>query len=212
MKLTVLIPVYNTGAAHLIEAVDSILNQTQPEQRLHHEIILINDGSTEPETKKALTLLSDLYGLTIVDKENGGTSSALNAGHSMVKTEYVAIMGSDDISHPDRFKKQIKVLQDHPDTDVLGTNLFAFYDDDITRKPILTTTHKMFPEGLDKNKNWLVNHGTVIYRQSAVMSVGGYNEKIGRGQDVDLWKRMKAADLRFRNVTEVLYAWRRFKV
>lgn len=206
MKLTILIPIYNTAPHHLIEAVMSILDQ---DDGINHDIILIDDCSTANPTLDALEFAANLtdYIKLIRCPKNSGTSGALNLGHQHVKTEYVAIMGSDDISHPSRFRKQIEYLEANPETDVLGTNLFSFKNDDIYRRSIFTSSHEEKPNV--EERSWLVNHGTVIYRQSAVMEVGGYNPDFKRGQDVDLWKRMRSKFI-FRNVTEVLYAWRRY--
>lgn len=212
MKLTVLIPVYNTPANHLMEAVYSILKQ---DDGIKHDIVLINDASYEFETVTTLSHLSNMFNnikvLTL--PENSGTAHALNEGHKLVTTEYVAIMGSDDVSDITRFRKQTDFLTKNPDVDILGTNLFAFYDNDIFRKKAFTTSH--IAENPDKNngnKNWFINHGTVIYKNSAVLEVGGYDVTKRRGQDVDLWMRMKnTGKYKFANIPEILYGWRRNK-
>lgn len=212
MKITVLIPIFNTKPAALLESVYSILNQDCGIAAIE-KIILINDGSTDGSTEDAISYLQAHFPdiIKVIDKPNGGTSSALNFGHATAQTDFVAIMGSDDISDKSRFRLQLDYLKKHPDTDVLGTNLFSFHNDDIRRKAIFTSTHRQIPTGASGDKRWLVNHGTVIYRQTAVMAVGGYNEKVGRAQDVELWKRMNDKGFKFRNVESVLYAWRRYK-
>lgn len=209
MKLTVLIPVFNTKPAALLEAVYSILNQ---DDKVDHDIIIVDDGSSDFETLNVLKMLTHLSRrvtlCTMV--ANNGTAHALNHAHSLVKTDFVAIMGSDDISHTSRFRLQIDYLKKHPEVDVLGTNLFMYKDSDFTRKPNFVSDHKEVPRfGTDK-QNWVVNHGTVIYRDSIVKKVGGYDNSKRRAQDVDLWGRLNTAGAVFRNITEVLYAWRRY--
>jgi glycosyltransferase involved in cell wall biosynthesis len=210
MKLTVLIPIYNTPAHHLLEAVHSILNQ---DDKGEHQIILIDDGSTNYQTLEVIRMLcTDGYtkgGITGILCDHRGTPAALNEGHSHVQTEYVALQGSDDISHPSRFRLQLEYLKRNPKTDVLGANIFSFYDDDLERKAIFRTkaTEIALPMGGDKR--WIVNHGSVIYRQSAVLAAGGYNEKFLRAQDVELWSRMITLGYKFRNLTQCLCAWRR---
>lgn len=207
MKLTVLIPVYNTPSQYLFEAVFSILNQSDKTQ---HTILLINDGSTNEDTLTGLRFLQENYNnITVVTLDNNyGTSVALNKGHELVKTEYVAIMGSDDISHRNRFFEQIHHLTAKEKVDVLGTNLFMFHNDDITRKSKHTTYHTEIP---NLTRNWFINHGTVIYKQKAIEEMNGYNKDFKRGQDVELWTRMKlTGNYKFANVTDILYAWRRF--
>lgn len=204
MKLTVLIPVFNTKSHQLLESVYCIMNQ---DDGIKHDVIIIDDGSTSTDTLQSLMLISQIYDVKIIYlPKNSGTSIALNEGHSHVKTEYVAIMGSDDVCSLSRFRLQTAYLAENKDVDVLGTNLFSFKDNDIQRKSIFTSRHEEIP---DTSKSWVVNHGTVIYRNSAVLEIGGYDVNFKRGQDVNLWKRMIEAGYVFRNLPQVLYGWRR---
>lgn len=206
MKLTVLIPIYNTPAEQLIEAVMSVYKQ---DDGIEHEILLIDDCSELTETKAGIRFLNNFSNRIncVTTEGNQGTSVALNYGHNIANTEFIAIMGSDDISHVSRFRKQIEYLKANPETDVLGTNLFSFFNDDIKRTPAFTSNHPAIPDPA-KGK-WLVNHGTVIYRNKAVLDTGGYNPAYRRGQDIELWGRMAKNGYQFRNITEVLYAWRK---
>jgi glycosyltransferase involved in cell wall biosynthesis len=211
IDFTAIIPVFNTKPAHLIEAASSLLHQIG---YLNFPIILVDDGSTDPGTLQALEGLNTKPRVkTFRIEKNRGTSVALNVGTQIAATPWVLIMGSDDISHASRVIRQVKYLEKHPETDVLGTNLYAFYDDDPERKAAFFTHHKEKPQprisGRD-HRYWLVNHGTTIYKKEKAEAVGGYT-KPGRGQDVDLWQRMHQNGCIFRNLTESLYGWRRFR-
>lgn len=213
MELTVLIPVFNTEPFALMEAAHSIINQNYEHP---FKIILIDDASTDPGTKRALKNLELIKNpkrpIEVIRMEkNGGTSAALNAGHFAVDTEYVAIMGSDDISDPKRIGLQMDHLKANKKIDVCGTDLFSFKANDIFRKPIYTSNHPQHPTLSNTLNNWLVNHGTVMYKQSAVMDVGGYDPKVRRGQDVELWGRMARAGKVFYNIKVVMYAWRKYQ-
>lgn len=211
---TVLVPIYNTPGAHLIEAVHSLVDQDYIGP---YQIILIDDGSTNPET---IATIDKIVGHSTPTRtitkirleENQGTPVALNEGHRWVTTDYVAIHGSSDIAHHTKFRLQMAYLAKHPDTDVLGTNLFSFYDGDPNKSAIYTSNHIEEPMLRNSdNRYWVVNHGTVMYRQTAVMAVGGYNPALRRAQDVELWKRMWLAGYKFRNIEAVLYGWRKQK-
>ncbi len=210
INFTVLIPVFNTPDQQLLEAANSVINQT----KLAEKIILIDDGSTNSDTLAMLKTLEAFCEVRYCEK-NGGTSKALNIGHTMVQTEYVAIMGSQDISHKERFKKQCDFLAAHQGIDVLGTQLSGFLDKDVNRKRTFSTHHPQYIKSLNRDKGqhpgWITNHGTVMYKQAAVMHCDAYDETIGRGQDVDLWRRMFNKGKKFANLQEVLYSWRRYK-
>jgi len=208
IDFTVLIPVYNTKAAELIEAAFSV-HPTNQSIKQDYKILIVDDGSTNQDTLKALDFLGLQHGIEVYHKpENGGTSSALNKGHEIIETEYIAIMGSSDISFPNRFKLQVEHLIKNPWIDVLGTQLYSFKESDPKRKPIYTTSHKYERTLIDSSYGWLTNHGTAMYKLSAVNDVGGYTLP-GRYQDVDLWKRMALAGKKIRTLDVITYAWRK---
>ena len=87
-------PVFNTPVEYLVEAVDSIKNQTYK----NYEFIIIDDGSKDEETKKYLSQLQGINLITL--QSNQGISNALNVGVMSAKGDLIARMDSDDISLP----------------------------------------------------------------------------------------------------------------
>lgn len=207
MKLTVLIPIYNTRPDYLMEAVYSILHQ---DDGVAHEILLIDDGSDNPATLQCIEMLCSAHGRIkpVWMQQNGGTAAALNRGHELATTEYVAIMGSDDVSDTSRFRKQVEFIKENPHLDVIGTNLYGFYTDDIFRRSVFVSKHQQQP---DTSKQWFINHGTAIYKVKSIVDAGGYNVLYKRGQDVELWNRMLRMGYAFGNLEEVLLGWRRYR-
>lgn len=142
-------------------------------------------------------------------KWNGGISAALNAGHSLVESEYVAHMDSDDVCSPARFALQIAALEQDPSIDVIGCQLFSFLSDDISRRALFTSDHPASPSLSRNERKWIVNHGTILIRQQAFVESGGYATELRRAQDIDLFARMISSGYHFANLPEVLYGWRR---
>lgn len=212
MKLICLIPTYNTPIKQLIECVQSLIYQSYPVEK----IVILDDGSVDPvhvDWFKLPISLKVEYVSFERSETNTGTASILNRGHKIATEEgydWVMIHGASDISHPDRVKKQVAYLQSHPETDVLSTGLTAFKGS--KHNQIFSFVHPERPTpGYRKghDKYFIANHGTVIYRNSAVMKVGGYTEGYGRGQDVELWRRMYESGAVFRAIPDILYYWRR---
>lgn len=90
-KISIIVPVYNVEK-YLRKCIDSILNQTFKD----FELILIDDGSTDESGK-----ICDEYNLKdnrikVIHKENGGLSSARNAGLDIAQGEYIGFVDSDD--------------------------------------------------------------------------------------------------------------------
>lgn len=207
IDFTVLIPVYNTPAKFFEEAVNSILSQSVQSP---HPIVIVNDGSSKTDTLRMIVDYQHDARFHVINyKSNLGTSAALNTGHEYIKSEYIALQGSDDVSLPDRFKKQVEYLSRNPHVDVLGTQLKTFWDHDPTRKSIFTSKHASIPRV--KNGPWQINHGTVMYKNQAVKDVGGYDVEKRRGQDVYLWRKMMEHQKKIHNLSDILYYWRRVK-
>lgn len=90
IKVSVIVPVYNVEE-YIEECIESIVNQTLKEI----EIIIVNDGTKDNSMKKIEKYLSDSR-IVIINKENGGLSSARNAGLKIARGEYVTFIDSDD--------------------------------------------------------------------------------------------------------------------
>lgn len=112
-KLSVVVPVYNVES-YLDECLDSLINQTVND----FSIICVNDGSTD-SSREVLSKweLRDSR-IRVIDKDNGGLSSARNAGIDVVETEYVCFLDSDDRFHRDACER-ITELMDSSGADVL---------------------------------------------------------------------------------------------
>ena len=99
-SISVIMPVYNT-AKYLNEAIDSILNQTYKD----FEFIIIDDCSTDGSLDIIKTYSDDRI-ILIENETNKGYVYGLNYALSFAKGKYIARMDSDDISLPNRFKRQ----------------------------------------------------------------------------------------------------------
>ena len=120
--ISVIMPVYNRSA-YVAEAIESILAQTYN----HFELLIIDDCSTDNSWdiisgyRKRYTLIIKAFRL----KKNlgGGGSGAINFGFKKSSGQFIALMDSDDISHPDRLEKQIQYLLKHPLTIMVGSQV-----------------------------------------------------------------------------------------
>lgn len=105
-KISVIVPVYNVEA-YLARCVDSILAQTYG----NLEVILVDDGA-----KDNSGAICDAYAakdprVRVIHKENGGLSSARNAGLDAATGEYIAFLDSDDWITPDAYGHLVEVME-----------------------------------------------------------------------------------------------------
>lgn len=90
--ISVIIPVYNVED-YLDRCITSVINQTYN----NLEIILVDDGSTDSSGKKCDDYAIKDKRIKVLHKENGGVSSARNAGIDIATGEYIGFVDSDDV-------------------------------------------------------------------------------------------------------------------
>src|SRR5262252_5417752 len=114
MKLSVVMSVRNC-APTVARAVESVLLQTLPP----NEVIVIDDGSTDSTPE----ILSRYPIRLLHGKECVGQGTRLNQAVANARGELIARMDGDDLSHPDRFEKQVAYLDSHPEVDLVGSSI-----------------------------------------------------------------------------------------
>ncbi|MGN0642522.1 MAG: glycosyltransferase family 2 protein [Huintestinicola sp.] len=115
---SVIIPVYNVEK-YLKASVESVLAQTLTDM----EIILVNDGSSDRSGEICRELASADSRVRVIDKANGGVSSARNAGLESSVGEWIYFMDGDDIIEPDTLECAFKKAEE------TGTDI-CFFDYD----------------------------------------------------------------------------------
>lgn len=108
MKLSIIIPVYNT-ALYLKKCFDSVLNQNFND----FEALLIDDGSTDDSPRICDEYAKKDKRFKVFHVPNAGVSSARNLGLDKAQGEYIGFIDSDDYIHPDRYKLAIEVADKH---------------------------------------------------------------------------------------------------
>ena len=135
MRLSIIIPVYKVEK-YISKCLDSVINQDlHPDD---YEIIIVNDGTPDDSFKIAQRFAARYYNIKLIDKENGGVSSARNAGMDIAKGKYIYFLDSDDFLLPDSLKKIVDTCEIH-DLDILtfGSSTFSSVlttDESIERK------------------------------------------------------------------------------
>ena len=199
-KVSVVMPVYN-GEKYLRVAVDSILNQTFKD----FEFIVINDGSTD-RTQEILESYHDRR-IIMIHQEHMGLTKSLNKGIALAKGKYIARQDADDISMPERLKKQFEFLENHEIVALLGTAAKII---DERGNYIHTREYPCDYFSIQKviKEDNCFCHGSVMFRKKSFFDLGGYREIFSTAQDYDLWLRF-AENFEVENLPTPLYT-RRF--
>ena len=135
--------------------------------------------------------------------QNMGHAIARQTCLNVAKNELCAVMDADDISVSDRFEKQLKAFEEHPDVSVVGGLIDEFVGN---LKNVVGT--RTVPEHDVDIKNYLksrcpMNLVTVMLKKSDVMKVGGYQDWYCE-EDYYLWIRLTLGGYKFYNIQENL--------
>ena len=105
-KVSVVIPAYN-AARFIRQTLDSAAAQTFRD----FEIIVVDDGSQD-ETAQIAQAFDD--SIRLIQKPNGGVSSARNVGMQAARGEYVAFLDADDLWEKSKLEQQVALLDENP--------------------------------------------------------------------------------------------------
>ncbi len=118
MFLSIIVPVYNVKA-YLERCVASLLDQDL--DRTDYEIILVDDGSTDGSGILCDELSARESNIRVIHKENGGLSSARNAGIAVADGDYIQFVDSDDYLEPKVLESLHRQIKEH-NLDILRYN------------------------------------------------------------------------------------------
>lgn len=121
-KITVIVPVYNVDK-YLENCVSSIINQTYR----NIEILLVDDGSTDQSGQLCDRFKDSDSRVRVIHKENGGLSSARNAGLDEMSGDYVTFVDSDDWLTNDMLECQLSEALQY-NVDIVHSNCFSVYN------------------------------------------------------------------------------------
>ena len=120
-KLSIIIPVYNVEL-YIEKCLRSCAEQDIPAEK--YEIIVINDGSKDNSLQIITKVIADYSNIILINKPNGGVSSARNAGLNIAKGEYVWFVDSDDwIASNCLYRLLSQIVNDQLDVMQIGLNI-----------------------------------------------------------------------------------------
>ena len=104
--VSIIVPVYKVEP-YLRRCVESLRNQTLKDI----EIILVDDGSPDNCPKMCDEFTKDDPRIRVIHKQNGGLSSARNAGLSVAQGQYIGFVDSDDTVDPDMYRSMLEIAE-----------------------------------------------------------------------------------------------------
>ena len=182
---SVVIPLYNKRNA-IIRTIQSVLAQTYQD----FELIVVDDGSTDD----SFSVVSSVYDrrIRLIHKENGGVSSARNAGIKAAKYHFVALLDGDDYWDSTFLEEQLTLIEVFPQAGIWGVN-YAFVKGDRCEPcdQDIGIGYRGYVEGyFASSHNDLFCSSSVVIRKEVFENVGYFDERIASSEDLDMWYRI----------------------
>ncbi|MER9017001.1 glycosyltransferase family A protein [Mesorhizobium sp. M0768] len=207
--VAVIIPACN--AEPFIErTLASVLAQTHKNM----EIIVVDDGSTDATASIVRRLADGDRRINLLQQKNGGVASARNAGVRASKGIFIAPVDADDLWHPTKLEKQLRVFAAAGNDLGLVYTLYRTIDAD---DMVIITPKQTHPNGWvfmqHLGKNFIGNGSSVMFRRDVLFEMGGYSSRLresgAEGCEDFFIQQSIASKYRFGVVEEHLVGYRR---
>jgi glycosyltransferase involved in cell wall biosynthesis len=186
MPISVIMPSLN--AERFIEA--AIGSLVLEREAIELDIIVIDDGSTDKTRPIVEAIARDIPEVRLLRNPRKGIAAARNTGLDHIRTgcEFVTFLDADDISYPDRIKRQQALLAGDPTIDVLYglMEMFTLQDESALAPAPGSRTKLIRGPYLQ----------SAMYRRRVIDRVGRFDESFRQGDDSDYVLRVIEQDLR----------------
>ena len=184
--VSVIVPVYNADAT-LRRALDSVLAQTHA----RHEVLVVDDCSRDASWSTIRDYaLADARVRPLRLARNSGVAAARNAGLRETSGDRVVFLDADDRLLPTALEVGAAALERRPQVAFVSGASRDIGDDGAVlpgkRQPLVTQDH--YPRLLEDCFIW--SGSSIVYRRTALETVGGFDESLSAGDDYDLYLRL----------------------
>lgn len=203
-KISIIIPLYNS-AKTIGRTLDSILCQTFSD----FEVIIVNDGSTDDGVPFVKKNYNDSR-IKIISQGNRGVSAARNHGAREAKGEFLVFQDADDLWTKFHLADLVDLYNRYPNAGIYSTahrDLYATFSASYTVKSNNSEGFFLIDYFRYAKDYTIFIHGsTVLFKKNIFDRVGGFDETIPVGEDLDLWARILfTRDLAFCNKISSFY-------
>jgi len=168
------------------------------------ELILYDDGSVDSSLEIATSFQDRRIRVCGVET-NQGLSRSFNTITTLARGKYLARMDADDLMHPDRLAEQVRLLESHPEIDLVGSAAYVLNDSDT---PIgIRCAHAPDTSPAVILRRGLFMHPTVMGRTDWFRR-NPYDETLPRAEDRELWCRAAKGGTKFGHISKPLLLYR----
>lgn len=201
--VSIIIPNYNT-ARYISETLESVFAQTYKS----YEIVVVNDAS--PDTVEFRETIKPYLDRIVLfeNKTNIGTSATRNLAVSIARGKMICFLDADDIWRPSFLQDLTQFLDKHNyDLVFADCETFTTGGEPVDRSDLNPEQGEITRANLIDGKCHILPTGAVITKV-AFLAVDGFDSKVTRTEDFDLWMRMLFNGSRFGYLRKVLFKFR----
>jgi glycosyltransferase involved in cell wall biosynthesis len=184
--VSIIIPMYQ-ASEFASRSITSVISQSYPAK----EIIVVNDGSTD-RTQEVIDLFPEI--VSVVHDKRMGVATARNSGVRKAKGGWIYFLDADDECLPNAIERLVDFsLNNKQASAITGRTQYIREGKPITypKKTAITKVNGSF-DLLRYGLNNCISVGSVLIEKDALQSVGGFQENLKIGEDIDLWLRLDA--------------------
>lgn len=185
-QVSVIIPAYN-----IRDYIESALLSLKRQSLREFEAIVVDDGSTDDTALVVEKFIARDSRFRLLQKPNGGLSSARNYGIRHSSAEYIALLDGDDAYYPDKLANHVACLNSNSSVGVVYSASKIIRDSG--RKTLITMSGKPVcsePVIALLCKNFVGHGSNAVFRREIFDEVGGFDEELRSNEDVDFWLKV----------------------
>lgn len=191
--VSITMPVYN-GMPLIKASIESIKKQTYD----NWECIIIDDGSTDGTSEYLNTLNDERF--VVFHQPNGGRPVARHKALELAKGKYIAMLDAEDLYHPEKIEKQVRIMEERPEVAIVTTAMCSFG----------TNTDKLYVRGALQDEEVVFNgrnhptHAPSLMR-AEVAKKCSYNPVLKLGEDQDFLEKYLNVGDKYIRLADVFY-------
>lgn len=197
--VSVVMAEYNTDPVHLVQSIQSMLDQTMQD----FELLIVDDGGSN-DLQAIAASFGDARIRILHNDGNRGLVHSLNSAVQSARSEYIARMDTDDIAARDRLERLYDFMVARPEFTVVGSLAIEFSDEEKAGRLLGSAGEK---SASNLMRGDVPIHPSVMFRRSEIIAAGLYEDH-HRAEDLALWCKLNLARKRIYILDEVLLNYR----
>jgi glycosyltransferase involved in cell wall biosynthesis len=199
---SIIVPCYNQ-AHFLPDCINSVLAQEFKDW----EVIIVNDGSEDSTQQVAESLSKNESRIKVIQKDNGGLSSARNAGIKVAQGRYYQFLDADDLLMPLCLRTVYEKIHSENSCDIVRVG-YCYVNESNTEVLHKVHAHEVRDPIQSILGGNLGPSQSIVINKAVADIIGGFDESLRSAEDWDYWMRAVKAGAKVSSISTILVSYR----